>query len=135
MCIRDRVGTGIKNRNTFLERLDGMYVDDDPEQGIIDGRTFTHPDLRIQFSVPVGYLMQNGTRAVSISGSAGKAQFGGGRYNGTLENYSYALIQQLAGNRQLPVAPPQRTMINGIPAVYTIARANTSSGIIDVGVV
>jgi len=130
-----RVGTGIKNRNTFLERLDGMYVDDDPEQGIIDGRTFTHPDLRIQFSVPVGYLMQNGTRAVSISGSAGKAQFGGGRYNGTLENYSYALIQQLAGNRQLPVAPPQRTMINGIPAVYTIARANTSSGIIDVGVV
>ena len=36
-------------------------VDDDPAQGIIEGRTFTHPDLRIQFAVPQGYLMQNGT--------------------------------------------------------------------------
>ena len=130
-----RVGTGTKNRNAFLQRLDGLYVDDDPEQGIIDGRTFTHPDLKMQFVVPVGYLMQNGTHAVSISGSAGKAQFGGGRYNGTLESYSFALIQQLGGNRQLPVAPPQRTVINGIPAVYTTARANTSSGLVDVGVV
>jgi len=57
---------------------DGMYVDDDPEQGIIDGTSFTHPDLRIQFNVPAGFMMSNGTRAVTISGSAGKAQFGGG---------------------------------------------------------
>ena len=36
-------------------------VDDDPAQGVIEGRTFTHPDLRIFFAVPQGYLMQNGT--------------------------------------------------------------------------
>ena len=34
-----RLGTGITNRNAFLDRVDGMYVDDDPEQGVIDGRT------------------------------------------------------------------------------------------------
>ena len=68
-------------------QLEGVYVDDDPAQGIIEGRTFTHPDLRILFAVPQGYLMQNGTSEVSISGSAGKAQFSGGRYNGSLENY------------------------------------------------
>jgi len=130
-----RLGTGTKNRDAFLDRLDGMYVDDDPKQGIIDGRTFTHPDLRIQFSVPVGYLMQNGTHAVSISGSAGKAQFGGGRYNGTLENYAYTLIQQLAEDRRLPVPPPRRTVINGLPAAYTVARTRTSSGIVDISVV
>ena len=44
----------------------GRYVDDDPAQGVIDGRTFTHPDLRIQFTVPQGYLMSNGTTAVTI---------------------------------------------------------------------
>lgn len=130
-----RVGNGARNRDAYLNRLDGVYVDDDPEQGIIEGRTFTHPDLRIYFAVPVGYLMQNGTRAVTISGSAGKAQFGGGRYNGSLENYVYQAIRELAGNRQLPAPPPQRTVINGIPAAYTVTRAATQSGVVDVSVV
>lgn len=130
-----RLGTGQRNRDEYLSRLDGIYVDDDPAQGVIEGRTFTHPDLHIFFEVPVGYLMQNGTRAVSISGSAGKAQFGGGRYNGPLENYVYAAVQELAGNRQLPMQPPYRTVINGIPAALTVTRANTSSGVVDVGVV
>lgn len=130
-----RLGTGERNRDEYLSRIDGIYVDDDPAQGVIDGRTFTHPDLRIFFAVPVGYLMQNGTRAVSISGSAGKAQFGGGRYNGSLDNYIHAAVQELAGNRGLPIQPPRRTTINGIPAAFTVTRANTSSGVVDVGVV
>jgi predicted Zn-dependent protease len=129
-----RLGTGVKNRDEFLSRLDGVFVDDDPAQGVIDGRTFIHPDLRIQFTVPVGYLMQNGTRAVTISGSGGKAQFSGGRYNGSLDNYIYAVIRDLAGNRELRIPPPQRTVINGIPAAFTVTRANTSSGVVDVSV-
>ena len=130
-----RIGTGVRNRDQYLSRIEGIFVDDDPAQGVIDGRTFTHPDLRIYFAVPVGYLMQNGTRAVTIAGSAGKAQFGGGRYNGPLENYVYTAVQELAGNQRLPVPPPQRTVINGIPAAYTVTRANTSSGVVDVSVV
>jgi predicted Zn-dependent protease len=130
-----RIGIGIRNRDGFLAPLNGVVVDDDPAQGIIDGRTFTHPDLRIQFSVPVGYLMQNGTRAVSISGSAGKAQFGGGRYRGNLDSYVYAVMQELAGNAQLEVPRPQHTVIDGVPAAYTITRANTDSGVVDVSVV
>ena len=131
-----RLGNGALNRDQFLQRLDGVFVDDDPEQGVIDGRTFTHPDLRIHFAVPVGYLMQNGTRAVSISGSAGKAQFGGGRYNGPLESYIAAVIGELGGsNRQLPVPMPRRIVINGIPAAFTTTRARTSSRVVDVSVV
>ena len=60
-----------------------------PAQGIIDGPTFTHPDLRIQFRVPPGYLMSNGTTAVTISGSAGKAQFSGGRFDGIARRNIY----------------------------------------------
>jgi predicted Zn-dependent protease len=130
-----RIGTGTLNRDQFLAQLDGVYVGDDPEQGIIDGRTFTHPDLRIYFAVPPGYLMQNGTRAVSISGSGGKAQFSGGTYNGPIENYIHQVIQALAGRTRIAVPPPRRTTINGIPAAFTTARANTSSGVVDVSVV
>ena len=128
-------GQGVRNRDQYLSMLDGVYVDDDPAQGIIDGQTFTHPDLRLQFAVPPGYLMQNGTSAVTISGSSGQAQFGGGRYTGSLDQYIYQVVSSLTGGqRQVPMAPPRQTMINGIPAVYSVGRANTSSGALDVSV-
>jgi predicted Zn-dependent protease len=130
-----RLGTGIVNRDRFLAQLDGAFVDDDPAQGVIDGRTFTHPDLRIGFTVPVGYLMDNGTESGSISGSAGEAEFSGGRYRGTLENYIGAVLQSLAGNQRIAIPAPRRTVINGIPAAYTVTRANAGSGAVDVGIV
>src|SRR5437764_15119832 len=98
-----RLGKGIRNRDLFLSELEGITVDDDPAQGIIDGPTFTHPDLRIQFNVPPGYLMSNGTYAVTVAGSAGKAQSSGGPYSGNLDNYILAVFEQLTRG-QLPVA-------------------------------
>jgi len=131
-----RLGTGILNRDVFLAQLNGVYVDDDPAQGVIEGRTFTHPDLRIQFSVPPGYLMSNGTTAVTIKGSAGQAQFSGGRYTGSLDDYILLVIRQLTGGQmQFEVPRPQRTTINGMPAALTTARINGRSGVVDVSVV
>jgi len=129
-----RIGQGLRNRDAFVAQLNGLYMDDDPAQGIIDGRSFTHPDLRMQFIVPVGYQMQNSARAVTIAGSAGQAQFGGGRYSGNLENYIGLVLRELAGDQRLNVPPPQRTTINGLPAAYTTARANARSGVVDVSV-
>jgi len=34
----------------------------------------------------------------------------------------------------VPMAPPRQVMINGIPAMYSVGRANTSSGAVDVSV-
>lgn len=130
-----RAGQGQRNRDAFLAQVDGVLVDDDPDQGIIDGRSFIHPDLRLQFMVPTGYLMQNGTRAVTIQGSAGQAQFSGGRYTGSIDSYIGRALQQLTEGRvQLALGPIQRTRVNGIPASYVVGRANTSSGAVDVGV-
>jgi predicted Zn-dependent protease len=130
-----RLGKGIRNRDTFLSEIEGIYVDDDPAQGVIEGATFTHPDLRIQFSVPQGYLMSNGTDAVTISGSAGKAQFRGGQFNGTLDNAILLAFRQLTrGQSNFPVPQPQHLTINGMPAAVTTARVNTDSGLIDASV-
>jgi predicted Zn-dependent protease len=130
-----RAGNGLRNRDAFLAQLEGVMVDDDPAQGVIEGRSFTHPDLRLGFAVPTGYLMQNGTTAVSIEGSGGQAQFSGGRYTGNMESYISRVLQELTGGRtQLALGPLQRTNVNGIPATYVVGRANTSSGAVDVGV-
>lgn len=131
-----RLGNGVHNRDAFLSELEGIYVDDDPAQGVIDGPVFTHPDLRIQFRVPTGYLMSNGTYAVTIAGSAGKAQFSGGRYSGSLDDYIVGVFEQLTrGGAQLAIPRPVRTSINGMPAEMTTAHVNTNSGLVDVSVV
>ncbi len=130
-----RTGQGLRNRDAFLAMIDGMIVDDDPEQGVIDGRSFTHPDLRLQFTVPTGFLMQNGTRAVTIQGSAGQAQFSGGRYTGSIDDYIRQVLRSIGGDRvQIALGPIQRTRVNSIPASYVVGRASTSSGAVDVGV-
>jgi predicted Zn-dependent protease len=130
-----RLGHGVRNQDAFLSELEGMYVDDDPAQGVIDGPTFTHPDLRIQFTVPPGYLMSNGASAVTISGSAGKAQFSGGRFGGTLDNYILRVFEGLTrGQMQLAVPRPRHLVINGMPAAFTTTQLRTQSGFVDVSV-
>src|SRR3546814_7831936 len=62
-----------------------MTWDDDPAQGVVRGNRFLHPDLRLEFSVPQGYGIQNGSSAVSITGSNGQAQFSGGPLGGGLD--------------------------------------------------
>jgi predicted Zn-dependent protease len=129
-----RLGTGIRNRDLFLREIEGIYVDDDPAQGVIEGPIFTHPDLRIQFRVPQGYLMSNGSDAVTISGSAGKAQFRQGPPN--LDQAIAIAYRQLTGGQfDLEVPPPQHVTINGMPAAVTTAHASTDSGLIDASVV
>jgi predicted Zn-dependent protease len=128
-----RLGKGLRNRDLFLSEIEGLFVDDDPAQGIIEGPTFTHPDLRIQFSVPQGYRMQNGTDAVTISGSAGKAQFRQGPPN-IDQAILYAFRQLTEGQMQLAIPQPQRTTVNGMPAAFTTARTQTSSGVVDASV-
>lgn len=131
-----QLGQGRKNRDAFLAQLNGAYVDDDPAQGIIDGATFTHPDLRIKFTVPQGYLMSNGTTAVTISGNAGKAQFGGGRFSGSIDQYVMRVYQELTGGQsRITVPPPRHVTVNGMDTAITSARVQTQSGVIDASVV
>ena len=81
-------------------------------------------------------MMSNGTRAVTVSGSAGRAQFGGGQFGGPLEDYIYRVYQELTrGQMQLMIPPPQRTIVNGVPAAYTTARVRTSRGMLDASVI
>ncbi|HEX8225532.1 MAG TPA: M48 family metalloprotease [Allosphingosinicella sp.] len=131
-----RAGTGLRNRDLFLARIDGIMVDDDPRQGVIDGRTFTHPGLRLRFAVPDGYGMQNGVRAVSIVGQRGQAQFAGGAFRGDLGAYLQQAFQAIVGqNAQIAYAEPRGTTINGLPAAYSTARVNTQSGAVDLTIV
>lgn len=124
---------GVTNRDTFLTRIDGLLYGDDPAQGLIEGSTFIHPELRFAFTAPQGFYMVNGTRAVSIQGQGGQAQMTLAAYNGNLETYVRQQFTALGGQNNANLAPQQieRRTINGLPAVYGVARVNNGRSQVD----
>jgi predicted Zn-dependent protease len=47
------------NRNTYLRRIDGLVVGDDPRQGYVENNIFYHPGMKFTFPVPTGWELQN----------------------------------------------------------------------------
>ena len=126
---------GTSGRDTFLNAIDGMLYDDDPAQGVIDGNTFRHPDLRLQFTVPQGYTMQNGTTAVVVTGQNGQAQFGGGQHSGSLGNYVDRVFRELGGNNQrIDYGTVRSGTVNGLRTAQATARVASGSNQVDVTV-
>ena len=130
-----KVGRGLRNRDQYLAQVDGIMVDDDPKQGVIEGSNFLHPDLRVRFTAPNGYAMQNGATAVTIAGQQGQAQFSGGAYSGNLGTYIGQVFTTLTGGKaQVQYSQPRSTNVNGIPAAYSSARVASQQGQMDVTV-
>lgn len=124
----------LRNRDPFLNALNGVLYDDDPAQGVVEGSRFLHPSMQITFTAPTGYGLSNGTDAVTVAGSGGQAQFSGGPYSGNLDAYVNAVFGALTKNANLSGIASQRTSINGIPAAYATRQANSQSGAVDVTV-
>ena len=126
--------TGVTNRDTFLTRIDGLLYGDDPAQGVIEGRQFIHPELRLAFTAPQGFYMVNGTRAVTINGQSGRAQFTTMPYSGNLNDYVGKVFAGLSNQQQITPQSIQRTTVNGLPAAYGSARVQSGNGAVDVTV-
>lgn len=126
-----RSTTTTRNRDTFLAALDGVLYGDDPKQGVIEGTRFRHPDLRLAFTAPSGFGMENGANAVSVTGSGGQAQFSGGAYSGDLASYIDKVFATLGGGGSVPPGEVRRTTINGLPAAWRTIRASTQSSQVD----
>ncbi len=122
----------ITNRDTFLTRIDGLLYGDDPEQGVIEGSRFIHPELRLTFTAPQGFYMVNSTSAVSVNGQSGQAQLTLAPYAGDLESYVRQQFTAMGGeNSNLAPSDITRTTVNGIPAAYGTARVNNGSSQVD----
>ena len=128
--------TGVTNRDTFLNRIDGLLYGDDPRQGVVEDGTFIHPDYRFTFRAPNGFYLVNGVRSVSIGGQSGKGELTTAAYDGNLERYVARVFAGLGQANRIQLAPQtlERTTVNGLPAAYGMARVNSGNGQVDVTV-
>lgn len=58
-----------RGRDRYLNAIDGMIYGDDPAQGVIKGRRFSHGPLRFSFKVPENYRLSNGVKMVTAKGT------------------------------------------------------------------
>jgi predicted Zn-dependent protease len=115
---------------SFMREVDGLLYGDDPEQGFVLGRRFAHPVMRIGFEAPPGFTLTNSPQAIMIDGPDGlRGQFAGGAMPpGGLEAYAEAVLGGLLGRAPAQIGTPQRTVVNGVPALFVPVGVATEQG-------
>jgi predicted Zn-dependent protease len=114
-------GVGIRERNSFLDGIDGMLFGDTPEEGFVRGTSFVHPILGISFEVPQGFVIDNSAAAVTAAGPGDMAvRFDGVTVEPRQSLTAYVQSGWVAG---LDPASVRQTTINGNEAVNAQAQA------------
>lgn len=109
----------IVNRNTYLQRIDGLVYGADPRQGYLENDVFYHPVLKFQFPTPAGWNYQNSPQQVQLASKDGKAVMllslaAGKDLRAAASNF----IQQ----NGLQALQSNEVTVNGLPAIATIAE-------------
>lgn len=130
---------GERGRRRYLEMIDGMIVGDDPDQGVIDGRSFSHPILRIAFEAPPDYQLNN-TAAALIGAGPGNARFlfsAAEVTPGTSNREALAAAwRQIGGRTKLPaLSGVARVSANGIEGLTGTAQIASGGSSLDLRLV
>lgn len=106
------------NRNTYLQRIEGLVYGEDPRQGFLENSIFYHPVLKFQFPVPQGWNYQNTPQRVQMAPKDGKALLMMTLAPGNnLQEAANTFLQQ---NNLQPIESKQLN-VNGLPAIAILA--------------
>ncbi|NKB19832.1 MAG: M48 family metalloprotease [Alphaproteobacteria bacterium] len=115
-----KVKKPMRARNIYLRKINGMLFGDDPNQGFIRGRVFSHPKLKFRFEVPEGFRLFNTPKAVFAKGpNDATIIFDSAKRSadGPITYYLQEIWGRNAGLRNV-----QRLDINGLDAATGVIR-------------
>lgn len=115
-------GIGQQDRNGYLAAINGVAFGDDPMEGYVRDRKFTHPRMRFTFTAPEGFLLENSNEAVfGVRQSDNEALRLDTVRNPPAESLeAYVNSGWVDG---LLSSSVKKLDINGLPAVTAVARA------------
>jgi predicted Zn-dependent protease len=116
-------GTYRRDRNAYLEVINGLAYGDDPREGFVQGRTFIHPQLGINFTVPPGFALENTPRAVVGFSDTGDII----RFDTVNVGRSESLVRYLSEDavRGGDVSDVEEREIGGLPAAIARVRGDS----------
>ena len=123
-----------RDRELYLRKIDGLVFGDSPAQGFVDGREFDHPVLRLRFTAPPGFRLQNSAEAVVGEHESGAImRFDSDAVERTRASTLFYLENEWAPGLRLTGA--ERLTIGGMDAATGAGRISTESGPADVRLV
>jgi len=109
----------IINRNTYLQRIEGLVYGEDPRQSFLENNIFYHPQLKFQFPTPSNWNYQNSPQRVQFAPKDGKVilmmTLAPGK---TLQEAANTMLQQ----NGLKTLESQQTTVNGLSAIAIVAE-------------
>jgi predicted Zn-dependent protease len=113
-----------RNRDRLLAAIDGMVFGDDPAQGMIKGQDFLHPDLRIAFTVPNGFVLTNTPQMVLARDRNGAAI----RFDGGQAPSGVSMADYIAGAwaREAQLSDLQTFTVNGMEAATAVTQGSAN---------
>jgi predicted Zn-dependent protease len=115
-------GIGNRDRAGYLAAINGVAFGDDPMEGYVRDRKFTHPRLRFAFAAPEGFLLENSSEAVFGVRQADNEAL---RLD-TVRNPQFESLEAYVGSGWVDGLLPssvKKIDVNGLPAVTAVARA------------
>jgi predicted Zn-dependent protease len=114
-------GIGLSAREEYFNAIDGVDFGDDPSEGFVRGRRFTHPKLGFAFTAPDGFVLENSAQALLGIASGGSQAL---RLDSVSVSSGTPLETYIASGWMEGLDPNSiRAMsLNGIPAAVASAR-------------
>jgi predicted Zn-dependent protease len=115
-------GIGQRDRNGYLAAINGLAFGDDPMEGYVRDRKFTHPRMRFTFVAPEGFLLENSSEAVFGVRQADNEAL---RLD-TVRSPNFESLEAYLSSGWvdgLLASTVRKLEINGLPAVTAVARA------------
>jgi predicted Zn-dependent protease len=115
-------GVGKRDAAGYLAAIDGMMFGDDPADGVVRGRRFTHARLGISFIAPDGFVLENSQKALLGNRDAGTEAL---RLDSVPAPETTTLESYLASGwiDGIITSSIESGSVNGLPAAFAIARA------------
>jgi len=121
------------NREGYLRTIDGMIWGDSSQQGMVRGREFIHPELRIAVTFPEGFSISNKQQAViatSKSGAAIRVDIAQPKQQPDPLGY---ITEEWAAKLRLGNA--ERITVNGMAGATAAGRVQSEKGAVDLRLV
>ena len=115
-------GIGDRERDRYLEGIDGLLYGDTADEGFVRGLAFSHTGLGITFKAPEGFRIDNQPKAVMISGPGDIAtRFDAAVLSKQKSLSTYLKSGWITGLREDSI---REELLNGLPSATAIATGD-----------
>jgi predicted Zn-dependent protease len=115
------------NRETYLKKIDGLILGEDPRQGFLEHGVFYHPELKFLFPIPPDWKLQNTPQQVQMAPASGEALL---VFTLAPENSLEAAADRIVQQHKLVPIESKKESINGLASLLLVADQQQEKGII-----